>query len=162
MPDLSNQRRLAAQLLKCGEGRVWIDPASQEELADAVTRADIRSAIKARVIRRKRIVGTSRVRARRHRAEVAKGRHSGPGSRRGTPYARVDRKERWMRRIRAQRSLLNELREQKRIPAPIYREFYRRAKGGMFRSRAHLLLNLRLGGHLPPETPAAAPSARGR
>jgi len=149
MPDLANQRRLAAALLKCGEGRVWMDPASQEELADAVTRADVRSAIKARVIRRLPIQGTSRGRARRHALEVKKGRHSGPGSRRGTPSSRVPRKERWMRRIRAQRALLKELRETKKITAAIYREFYRRAKGGMFRSRQHLLVNLRLAGHLP-------------
>jgi len=148
MPDLSNQRRLAASLLKCGEGRVWIDPASQEELADAVTRADVRSAIKAGVIQRARVQGTSRVRARQHALEVAKGRHSGPGSRRGTPSARVPRKERWMRRIRAQRKLLRELRDAKKIPPAVYREFYRRAKGGMFRSRAHLMVNLRLAGHL--------------
>ena len=148
MPDLSNQRRLAAALLKCGEGRVWIDPSSQEELADAVTRSDLRSAIKAGVIRKKAVRGTSRVRARRHALEVAKGRHSGPGSRRGTPRARLPKKDRWVRRIRAQRSLLRELRSTKRIPAAVYRTFYRRAKGGMFRSRAHLLVNLRLAGHL--------------
>jgi large subunit ribosomal protein L19e len=148
MPDLSNQRRLAASLLKCGEGRVWIDPASQEELADAVTRSDVRSAIKAGVIRRLPERGTSRVRARRHALEVRRGRHQGPGSRRGTPEARVSRKGRWMRRIRAQRSLLRELRDSKRIPPAVYREYFRRAKGGMFRSRAHLLVNLRLAGHL--------------
>ena len=153
MPDLSNQRRMAAQLLKCGEGRVWIDPASQEEVADAVTRADIRSAIRAKVIVRKAVQGTSRVRARRHAAEVAKGRHSGPGSRRGTPLARVTKKSRWMRRIRAQRELLVELRDTKKIPRSAYREFYRRAKGGMFRSRAHLTLNLRLAGHLKEASP---------
>jgi len=153
MPDLSNQRRLAASLLKCGEGRVWIDPASQEELADAVTRSDVRSAIKAGVIRRAPIQGTSRARARRHAIEVGKGRHQGPGSRRGTPSARVPRKERWMRRIRAQRDLLRELRTSKKIPPSVYREFYRRAKGGMFRSRAHLIVNLRLAGHLKEGTP---------
>jgi large subunit ribosomal protein L19e len=149
MPDLSNQRRLAAALLKCGEGRVFMDPASQDDLADAVTRADIRGAIKAGVIRRKPIIGTSRVRARRHAAEVAKGRHQGPGSRRGTPFSRVPRKERWIRRIRAQRDLLATLRDGKTITPAVYREFYRRAKGGMFRSRAHLLQNLRLAGHVP-------------
>ena len=148
MPDLSNQRRLAAALMKCGEGRVWIDPASQEELADAVTRSDVRSAIKAGVIRRAPIRGVSRVRAKRHALEVAKGRHQGPGSRRGTPSARLTKKERWMRRIRAQRDLLAELRHAKKIPPSVYREFYRRAKGGMFRSRAHLIVNLRLAGHL--------------
>jgi large subunit ribosomal protein L19e len=148
VPDLSNQRRLAAALLKCGEGRVWIDPASQEELADAVTRSDLRSAIKAGVIRRKPVQGTSRVRARRHALELQKGRHQGPGSRRGSPLARVPKKDRWMRRIRAQRDALRDLRASKQITPHVYREFYRRAKGGMFRSRAHLLANLRLAGHL--------------
>lgn len=148
MPDLSNQRRLAAALLNCGEGRVFLDPSSQEDLADAVTRADIRGAIKAGVIKRKPIQGTSRARAKRHAAEVAKGRHQGPGSRRGTPFSRVPRKERWIRRIRAQRDLLRELRGTKKIPPAVYREFYRRAKGGMFRSRAHLLQNLKLAGHV--------------
>jgi large subunit ribosomal protein L19e len=151
MPDLANQRRLAAELLKVGHGRVWMDPASQEELEDAVTRQDVRSAIKAGVIRAKPIRGTSRVRARRFALERAKGRHSGAGSRRGTPFARLPRKERWIRRIRAQRDLLQELRGAKKIPPKVYRAFYRRAKGGMFRSRAHLLINLRLAGHLPPE-----------
>ncbi len=149
MPDLSNQRRLAAALLKCGEGRVFLDPASQEDLADAVTRADVRGAIKAGVIRRRATIGTSRARARRRAQEVAKGRHQGPGSRKGTPESRLTRKSRWMRRIRAQRDLLRELRTGKKIPPKVYREFYRRAKGGMFRSRAHLLQNLRLAGHLP-------------
>ncbi len=149
MPDLANQRRLAATILRCGEGRVWIDPSSQEELEDAVTRTDIRQAIKSGVIRRKPVQGTSRGRARRHAAEVARGRHAGPGSRRGTPASRLPRKQRWMRRIRAQRDLLAELRDGKTIPPKVYREFYRRAKGGMFRSRAHLLINLRLAGHIP-------------
>ena len=56
-----------------------------------------------------------------------------------------------MRRIREQRKLLVELRTTKKIPVAVYREFYRRAKGGMFRSRAHLLVNLRLAGHIPEE-----------
>ncbi|MGA7923277.1 MAG: 50S ribosomal protein L19e [Thermoplasmata archaeon] len=153
MPDLSNQRRMAAQILACGEGRVWLDPASTEELADAVTRADIRSAIKAGVVQRRPVRGTSRVRARRHAAEVAKGRHSGPGSRRGTPRSRLPRKERWMNRIRAQRKLLKELRGTKQITAKVYREFYRRTKGGMFRSRAHLLINMRLAGGVKEASP---------
>jgi large subunit ribosomal protein L19e len=148
MPDLSNQRRMAAALLKVGEGRVWMDPASQDELADAVTRQDVRGAIKARVVRAKKVKGVSRVRARRFALERARGRHLGPGSRRGSPMARMSKKERWMRRIRAQRDLLRELRTSKKIPPKVYREFYRRAKGGMFRSRAHLLLNLRLAGEL--------------
>jgi large subunit ribosomal protein L19e len=153
MTDLSNQRRLAAALLKCGEGRVVLDPASQDDLADAVTRSDVRGAIKAGVIRRAPIAGTSRARARRRAKEVARGRHQGPGSRKGTPSSRLSRKDRWVRRIRAQRALLRELRAGRKIRPAVYREFYRRAKGGMFRSRAHLLQNLRLAGHLGEGTP---------
>ena len=59
----------------------------------------------------------------------------------GAPRSpRVPKKARWMRRIRAQRELLAELRDQKKITPKVYREFYRHAKGGMFRSRAHLLI----------------------
>ncbi len=115
MPDLSNQRRLAAALLKCGEGRVWLDPSRTEDLADAVTRQDIRAAIKAGVVRAMPVVGTSRFRARIHQTELDRGRHRGDGSRKGSPYARVPKKSRWMLRIRAQRELLQELRDTKKI-----------------------------------------------
>ncbi len=151
MSDLSNQRRMASDLLKCGQNRIWIDGTRQEEIVDAVTRQDIRSLIKSGAIRRRNVLGTSRVRARRHAAELAKGRHAGPGSRRGTPSSRMSSKDRWMRRIRAQRDLLRRLRDDRKIPSAAYRRFYRQAKGGMFRSRAHLLLNLRLAGVLPAE-----------
>ena len=149
MADLSNQRRLASSLLKCGAARVWIDPARQDDIVAAVTRSDVRGLIKSGAIARKPVLGTSRVRARRHALELAKGRHRGPGSRRGSPTARVPRKEQWMRRIRAQRELLRDLRDGKKIPRGVYQRFYRQAKGGMFRSRAHLLLNLKLAGQLP-------------
>jgi large subunit ribosomal protein L19e len=152
VPDLSNQRRLAAALLKCGEGRVWLDPSRTEDLADAVTRQDVRAAIKAGVIRALPVVGTSRVRARIHQTELDRGRHRGDGSRKGSPYARVPKKSRWMLRIRAQRELLAELRDTKKIPASEYRRFYRRAKGGMFRSRSHLMLNLKLAGAIKEGT----------
>lgn len=154
MPDLATQRRIAALILKCGQGRVWIDPARTDEISDAVTRADLRAAIKSGAIRRKHIQGTSRARARQHALEVLKGRHSGAGGRRGSPQSRVSGKERWMRRIRAQRALLVELRDGGKIPPAVYRRYYRQAKGGMFRSRAHLRLNLEIAGHLPAEAKA--------
>ena len=43
--NLKNQRRMAAELLKCGAERVWIDPNDMESLEYAITRADIRIAI---------------------------------------------------------------------------------------------------------------------
>jgi large subunit ribosomal protein L19e len=146
--DLRNQRRMAAALLKCGEGRVWIDPSSIGDLQDQVTRQDIRRAIASGVIQRAPVKGVSRVRARLRQEEIDRGRHSGEGSRKGPPTARLTAKERWIHRIRPQRALLAELRAQQKITPKAYRQFYRKAKGGMFRSRAHLLVNLRLAGVL--------------
>ena len=59
MVDLKNQRRVAATMLKCGENRVWIDPLRIEDVAEAVTRQDIRGLIKTRAIRAKQKRGIS-------------------------------------------------------------------------------------------------------
>ncbi len=42
---LKMQRRIAADLLKCGENRVWIDPERIDDVATAITREDIRRLI---------------------------------------------------------------------------------------------------------------------
>ena len=49
--DLKNQKRMAAEILGCGVNRVWIDPNKIEELSDAITRADIRTAIESGTIK---------------------------------------------------------------------------------------------------------------
>ena len=67
-----------------------------------------------------------------------KGRRIGPGSRKGKKYAVVSRKTRWMNRIRAQRKQLVKLRENRTISVSTYRNLYRKAKGGTFRSVAEL------------------------
>ena len=41
MMSLNNQRRMAADVLKCGENRVWLDPDSSEEIAECITRSEI-------------------------------------------------------------------------------------------------------------------------
>ncbi|KUL05763.1 MAG: LSU ribosomal protein L19E, partial [Thermoplasmatales archaeon 49_6] len=72
--DLSNQRRMAAEVLKCGENRVWIDPNSLEEVADCITRADIRTAVDSGIIKALPKKGVSRGRARYIAAQKSKGR----------------------------------------------------------------------------------------
>jgi large subunit ribosomal protein L19e len=144
MTKLTNQRRLAAMIMKCGENRIWMDPTSTEELEDAVTRSDIRHAISLGAIQKKPEQGVSRGRAKARAEERRRGHHKGVGSHRGSPNARTPGKSRWMNRVRPQRALLRELRGKKQIEPKSYREFYRRVKGGMFRSRAHLMANLKL------------------
>jgi large subunit ribosomal protein L19e len=138
MADLSNQKRLAAAILKVGVTRVWMDPEKLEDIATAITREDIRGLIGEGVVKRKPKVGISRGRARAKDIKLAKGHRKGHGSRRGAAGARAPRKEQWMRKIRAQRKVLKEMREEKTIDAHNYRILYRKAKGGEFRNVAHL------------------------
>ena len=146
--NLKNQRRMAAQILKCGENRVWMDPNRLEDVEDSITRADIRTLIASGTITKAQKKGISRGRARHVAAQKAKGRRKGQGSRKGTKNARKSSKSRWIQTIRPIRKRLKELRNEKKLPDGIYRDYYMKAKGGMFRSVSHLESHLKTEGHL--------------
>jgi large subunit ribosomal protein L19e len=143
MTDLKNQRRVAADILKCGVNRVWIDPARTEEVAEAVTRQDIRALIKNRWIRASQKRGISSGRAKYNANQKKKGKRKGTGSRKGTKYARYPKKRRWISTIRPIRRTLREYREKGLIDATTYRRFYLHAKGGMYKNIHHLELQLK-------------------
>lgn len=134
MSDLSAQRRLAAEVLDVGKNRVWLDPNSQDEIADAITREDVRDLVDRGLIATKQARGNSRGRARERNAKRAYGHQKGPGSRRGTAGARQDSKQEWGNKIRAQRRVLRELRDDGELEKSQYRELYSKASGGEFRS----------------------------
>ena len=50
--NLTKQRRLAADILKVGVERIWIDPEAAEEVTSAITREDIRKLIEEGIIKR--------------------------------------------------------------------------------------------------------------
>lgn len=127
--SLKVQKRLAAELLKVGESRVWIDPESIERVEAAITREEIKRLIHEKVIRSLPEHGVSRGRAR------SKPRRRGPGSRKGST---TDRKTLWINRIRRLRRILRQLRGSKKISKDIYRRLYLLAKGGAFRDASHL------------------------
>ncbi|OPY52914.1 MAG: 50S ribosomal protein L19e [Methanosaeta sp. PtaU1.Bin055] len=140
MPNYSTQKRLAASVLDVGESRIWInpDPEVVGELADAITREDIRSQIEAGNIKAKPKKGNSRARYRVRAAKRAYGHKKGQGRRKGAKGSRSPGKEVWMTKIRALRRNLKELREEGDIDRHTYRMLYRKAKGGEYRSTAHL------------------------
>lgn len=144
--NLLNQRRLASKLLKCGINRVWIDPDMIEEVSDAVTRADIRNLINQGIIKKKQKKGISRGRIHHRMIQIKKGRQHGHGSRKGSSGAKNPKKERWMRRIRAIRKYLKELRKEGKLNRSQYRKYYNKAKGGEFKSRSHLKTHLLMDG----------------
>ena len=149
--DAKYQRRIAADILKCGVNRVWISSEHLDDVADAITREDIRELINRNVIQKKQKKGVSRGRARHIAEQKRKGRRKGPGSRKGKKMAGTSKKEKWMTLIRPIRSELKEVRDSGKISSHDYRIYYRRAKGGMYRSKSHLRLHLKSGGHLKEE-----------
>ena len=144
--QITNQKRLAARLLKCGVNRVWVNPDYVDQVASAVQTDDIREFIEEGWIRAKPIKGTSRVRARMRQDQKRKGRRKGQGKRAGSATARNPKKSRWMRSIRAQRRILKEYREDGTIPPAQYRRYYLKAKGGSYRSIAHMRSQMTLEG----------------
>ena len=64
MTDLTNQKRIAAALLKCGVHRVWFDPERSTDIQNAISREDIRGLIGEGAIQAEQKRGVSRGRAR--------------------------------------------------------------------------------------------------
>ena len=139
MTDLSAQRRLAADVLDVGKNRVWLDPNEQDEIAGAITREAIEELVEVGIIQAKPARGNSRGRARERNKKRAYGHQSGPGSRRGKAGARQNSRDTWRDGIRAQRQKLRELRDNGELSPGEYRELYRKAGGGEFRSVRYML-----------------------
>lgn len=138
MTDLRNQKRLAAEIMGCGEERVWLDPESQGDVADAITREDVRGLIEDGIVREKRKKGVSRGRARERDEKREYGHQNGPGTRKGKKGARSDPKEEWKSGIRALRKELRRMKREDEIDASQYRDLYAKAKGGEFDSVRYL------------------------
>ncbi|WP_276272527.1 50S ribosomal protein L19e [Haloarcula litorea] len=138
MTDLSAQKRLAADVLDVGKNRVWFDPERQGDIADAITREDVRELVDEGAITAKDEKGNSQGRARERKKKRAYGHQKGQGSRKGKSGAREDPKEKWESQIRAQRKRLRELRDDGSLSNAEYRDLYDKAGGGEFDSVADL------------------------
>jgi len=136
MTNLTSQRRLAAEILKVGQNRVFINPEFMDDVEGAITREEIRKLIHEKVILSLPQKGVSRGRAKTIRDKKAKGRRSGPGSITGAGHAKVTKKEAWMIKIRSLRRKLRELKAARRITEDTYSQYYRMAGSGRFQSIA--------------------------
>ncbi|MGC9103265.1 MAG: 50S ribosomal protein L19e [Candidatus Methanodesulfokora sp.] len=126
--DLRYQKRLASDLLGIGESRIKFNPEKLEEISNAVTRRDIERLVKSGAIIVLPKKGVSRARVKKRR--------KGPGRRKGGKFSTLPRKKRWIRRIRALRRALKEMRDSGKIDEKTYRHYYSRLAN--FHSIAHL------------------------
>jgi large subunit ribosomal protein L19e len=140
--DLKVQKRLAAQILNCGPGRVAFDDDRLEDIKQAITKRDLKLLIGDGAIIKKPGNFTSRFRARKLAAQKTKGRRDGPGTKKGKFAARFKPKQTWMFKIRVQREFIRLLLEKGIITRLAYRELYLKSKGGYFRSKRHIKLYL--------------------
>lgn len=138
MTNLTNQRRLAAQIMKVGRNRVWIDPERVSDVESAITREEVRKLVHEKVIDAAPQKGVSRGRAKTIQAKKRKGRRKGQGSKAGSPRATISKKEAWMTKIRSLRRRLRELKASRIITETTYRQTYMIAGSGRFASMADM------------------------
>jgi len=140
--NLSNQKRLSAEIMGCGKNKVWFDESRLDEIKEAITKADLRKLVSELAIQKKAHDGNSRVRARKRIIQRRKGRQQGAGTRKGKASARLPRKQKWMILVRGLRGFIKELKTNDLISKKTYRQLYLKIKGGFFRSKRHVKLYL--------------------
>jgi len=139
MVNLRTQKRLAADIMGCGERKIWLDPNEISEISNANSRQTIRKLMSDGLIIKKPTTMHSRARARELNLARRIGRHRGFGKRKGTADARMPSQVLWMRRQRVLRRLLVKYRGAGKIDKHLYHELYHLGKGNTFKHKRALI-----------------------
>jgi len=135
--NLKAKKRLAARVSGVGVNRIKFDTDHLDDIADAITRENIRSLFTANTIRIKSFTGTSRGRAHVKKAQRNK-RGTTQGSKQGRKGARVGKKEVYVAKVRSLRRLLKIAKDRKDLTNPEFWILYKKVGGNTVRNKAHL------------------------
>ena len=135
--NLKSKKRLAARVTGVGVHRIKFDTDHLDDVADAITRENIRSLITANTIKIKPFTGTSRGRAHEKKAQKNK-RGTTQGSKQGRKGARVGKKTVYVAKVRALRRLLKIAKDRKDLTNPEFWILYKKVGGNTVRNKAHL------------------------
>ncbi len=137
--NLKAKKRLASRVTGVGIHRIKFDSDHLDDIADAITRENIRSLITANTIQIMSFRGTSRGRAQKKKDQKKK-RGTGQGSKQGRKGARVGKKEVYVAKVRSLRRLLKIAKDRKEITNPEFWALYKKIGGNTVRNKAHLRL----------------------
>jgi len=137
--NLKAKKRLAARVTGVGVHRIKFDTDHLDDVADAITRENIRSLITANTITIKPYTGTSKGRAQTKKAQKNK-RGTTQGSKQGRKGARVGKKEVYVAKVRSLRRLLKIAKDRKDLTNPEFWALYKKVGGNTVRNKAHLRL----------------------
>ncbi|MCC6043511.1 MAG: 50S ribosomal protein L19e [Desulfurococcaceae archaeon] len=143
MTDVSLQKRLAAEVLGVGVSRIRVDPARISDVAQAITREDVKKLIEEGAIWVEPEHGIAGTSSKIRHLKRRRGHRRGHGKRKGAKGGRRGDKEEWVSRIRKIRRFLKYLRDRKIIDRKTYRRLYMLAKGGYFSSFSAIKTYLR-------------------
>ena len=135
--NLKAKKRLASRVTGVGIHRIKFDTDHLDDIADAITRANIRSLITANTIRIKSFTGTSKGRAHKKKAQKNK-RGTTQGSKKGRKGARVGKKQVYVAKVRSLRRLLKIAKDRKDLTNPEFWVLYKKVGGNTVRNKAHL------------------------
>ena len=135
--NLKKKRELVSRILDVGANRVRFEPDKLDDIADSITRDDLRSLIKSGVIWTAKEKGTSRGRA-EEKLKVKRKRGTGPGSKKGKKTARVGKKTVYVRKIKSMRRHLKVMKDRNDINRETFWQMYKKVNGGQIRSLSHL------------------------
>ena len=135
--NLRAKKRLVSRIVGVGVNRVRFDTDHLDDVADAITRDDIRSLITANTISIKSFKGTSRGRAKTKKIQKSK-RGATQGSKKGRKGARVGKKTVYVNKVRALRYILRIAKDRKEITNDVFKAVYKKINGNTIRNKAHL------------------------
>ena len=135
--NLKAKKKLTARVTGVGVHRIKFDTDHLDDIADAITRENIRSLITANTIKIKNFTGTSRGRAQKKKSQKNK-RGTTQGSKQGRKGARVGKKEVYVAKIRSFRRLLKIAKDRKELTNPEFWALYKKVGGNTVRNKAHL------------------------
>ena len=135
--NLKAKKRLVSRIVGVGVNRVRFDGDHLDDVADAITRDDIRSLITANTITIKSFTGTSRGRAKTKKIQRSK-RGATQGYKMGRKGASECKKAVYVKKVRSLRYVLKIAKDRKEIDNNTFKSIYKKIGGNTIRNRAHL------------------------